>query len=90
MRVAPSYKVTVVAAVVVPVMTGVVTLVFLSEAERPESLAAARTGVAGADGAAVSMVMLVLDETGPTLPATSVALTFIGFTPAPNKLDVTV
>ena len=74
---------------VVPVTVGVVTFVFLSEADLPLSLAAVSAGVPGVVGAVMSIVMLVLVDAGPRLPATSVALTVIGLTPVLSAVDVT-
>jgi hypothetical protein len=56
------------------VNVGVLMLVMLSELETPVSLAVVRLGVPGAEGTAVSIVMLKADEAAETLPARSVAL----------------
>lgn len=77
-------------AVAVPVNVGVVTLVIPSVADLPVSLAAFNVGVPGLPGAVTSMVMLVLADDSPTLPATSVAATVIVFVPVVRALDVTV
>ena len=49
-----SYKVTVLLAVAVPLKTGVVLLVMLSESDVPESVPLVISGVLGAAGAVVS------------------------------------
>ena len=77
-----------VAAVVVPVMVGVVMLVFLSVANRPVSDAAGRTGVPVLAGAVTSMVIRTEGEEPLTLPATSVTLTVTVFAPVVRALEV--
>ena len=72
--VVPSKIVTVLPASAVPENVGVVTLVMLSVLDDPESLAAVRSGVDGAAGAVVSIVMLKVPEDVDTLPAASVAV----------------
>ncbi|MNV96331.1 hypothetical protein D3C71_1913230 [compost metagenome] len=63
-----SYKVTVEPASAVPVNTGIVTLVMLSEFEIPLSLAVAITGVDGAFGAVVSMTKSLFAPNDPAVP----------------------
>ena len=58
----------------VPLTVGVESLVRSSAFDVPESLAASRSGVAGAAGAAVSMTTTVAAEAALTLPAASVAV----------------
>ena len=65
---------TVLPASAVPVNVGVVLLVMLSVVELPLSVAAVKSGVDVALGAAVSMVMLKAPEAEPVFPAASVAL----------------
>ena len=72
--VAPSERVTVAPASVVPVKVGVVTLVMPSELLDPLSLAAASAG-AGGVAITVSIVTDVPAESALALPATSVAVT---------------
>src|SRR5688500_12672222 len=64
----PRKSCTALLASAVPEKVGVVTLVTLSVLEMPLSLAAAMSGVGGAAGAAVSIVMLRAPETAETLP----------------------
>src|SRR5436189_207047 len=73
-RVLPVKSLTVLLASAVPLKVGVVLLVRLSVVELPLSLAAVRSGVEGALGAAASIVTLRVLEAVPVLPATSVAL----------------
>ena len=68
---------TVLSASAVPVKVGVASSVILSVEELPESEAAARSGVDGADGAAVSMVIVKELEALEVLPAVSVAVAVI-------------
>jgi len=82
--------VTVLPAAAVPVKVGVVTLVMLSVLEEPESLAAVMSGVSGAAGARVSIVMLKALDTAETLPAKSVAIAVMLWVPSPRALVVTV
>ena len=60
-------------ATAVPVKVGVVTLVMLSVDELPLSLAAVKSGVPGAAGGVVSIVIVNAADVAPVLPATSVA-----------------
>ena len=87
--VTPLSKVTVAPLSAVPVKVAVVSLVIPSVVEMPVSLAAVSAGVEGATGAVVSMVMVTLPDTGPRLPATSVAVAFSVWVPAPRVLEVT-
>jgi hypothetical protein len=73
----PSKIVTVLPASAVPVNVGVVLLVILSVLDDPLSLAAVRSGVEGAAGAVVSIVMVNALEATETFPAASVALAVI-------------
>ena len=70
-------------------MVGIVTFVILSELERPESLAAGRTGVPVLTGAMVSMVTTTEAEDADVLPATSVVLIVIVFEPSASVEEVT-
>src|SRR2546425_11400362 len=65
---------TVALASAVPVKAGVVTLVMLSMFEDPESLAAVMSGVDGAAGAVLSIVMFKPPEVAEMFPAASVAV----------------
>ncbi|MNR47227.1 hypothetical protein D3C85_1663010 [compost metagenome] len=67
-----SYNVTDEPASAVPVNTGVVTLVMLSEFDTPLSLAEARTGADGAAGSEVSKISAGVVPAPPLLPAISV------------------
>ena len=58
----------------VPVNVGVLSDVMLSVEELPLSVAALRSGVAGAEGAALSILMDSAEEADEILPAASVAL----------------
>jgi hypothetical protein len=60
----------------------------LSELEHPLSVAAVRSGVDGAAGAAVSIVTLSAEEAGETFPAASVCLAVILCTPSESALAV--
>lgn len=84
--VVPSKIVTVLPASAVPVNVGVVTLVSLSVFDVPESLAAARSGVEGAAGAVVSIVILNAPEVAETFPAASVAVAVTLCVPAVRVL----
>src|SRR3978361_616703 len=88
MIVAPSNSVTVAVASAVLVNAGVVTVVMLSVLDAPVSNDASRSGVPGATGAAVSMVTASAAEAVLTLPARSVALATIAWTPFVNALPV--
>ncbi len=79
---------TVLLASAVPVKVGVVSLVWLSVLEEPLSLPAVRSGVEGAAGAAVSMVIDSAPEATLTLPATSVATAVMLLTPCDRALLV--
>ena len=79
--VVPSYRVTVLLASAVPVKTGVVMLVMLSVLDLPVSDAAVISGADGATGAIVSIVTDRADDTTLTLPATSVAVAEMLWTP---------
>src|SRR6266571_1540464 len=70
----PSRIVTVMPGSAVPVKVGVLSLVLLSVFDDPVSLAGSRSGVEGALGGVVSMVMIRAAEAGEMLPAASVAL----------------
>ena len=74
---APSNTSTVLLASAVPVNVGVVSSVMLSVLESPESLPASRSGVDGAAGAVVSMVIFKVPELMLVLPAASVAFAVI-------------
>ncbi len=85
----PSMKTsTVRLAPAVPVKVGVVSLVLSSVLEEPLSLPAARSGVEGAAGAVVSMVMFSAAEATDWLPAASVALAVIAKVPSPSVAAV--
>jgi len=86
--VAPSKIVTVLPASAVPVKVGVVTLVILSVLDEPLSLAAVISGVEGAAGAVVSIVMLNAPEATETFPAASVALAVMLCVPDERALTV--
>src|SRR5207244_1026282 len=73
----------------VPVKAGVVTLLRLSVLELPLSVAAVRSGVAGAAGAAVSMVTLKAADATDVFPARSVCVAVILCTPSLSVLLVT-
>ena len=77
---------TVLLASAVPVNVGVLTLVRLSVLEVPLSLAASRSGVDGAAGAVVSIVMLKAPEAAETFPAASVAVAVMLWVPAVRVL----
>src|SRR5205823_2990041 len=77
----PSSNTTGLLASVVPVKVGVVSLVMLSVLELPLSLAAVRSGVAGAAGPVVSMVMLRAAELA-TFPATSLCSAVMEWVPS--------
>lgn len=62
-------SVTVLPASAVPVKVGVASLVMSSVSEAPVSEAAARSGVEGAAGAAVSITILCLPPANPPRPA---------------------
>ena len=79
---------TVLPASAVPVKVGVASLVTLSMLELPLSLAAARSGVDGAAGAEASIVTVRAEEATETLPAASVAVAVIVWTPADKALTV--
>ena len=68
---------TVLPASAVPVKVGVVSVVILSVLELPVSEAASRSGVDGADGDAVSMVIVKALEALEVLPAASVTCAVI-------------
>lgn len=70
-------KLTLTLASAVPLKVGVVSLVLLSVSELPVSLPASISGVPGADGAVVSIVMARADEADEVLPAASVAVEVI-------------
>ena len=69
----PEKSSTVLLASAVPVRVGVVSVVILSVLELPVSEAASRSGVDGADGDAVSIVIVKALEAVEVLPAGSVA-----------------
>src|SRR5206468_6975244 len=71
----------------VPSKLGVESLVMLSLLEEPESLKAFRSGVEGAAGAAVSIVTVSEPEAEPVLPAVSVALALIAWSPSASALE---
>ena len=88
--VVPSYTVTVLSASAVPARLGVVILVMLSVLETPVSEVAKRSGSAGRAGAVASMVIDNAADAAVTLPATSVALVVMTWTPFPIDDVVTV
>ena len=67
-------KVMVLFASAVPVKVGVLSLVILSVSELPVSVPAVISGVDGAAGAVVSMIMARAEDTALVLPAASVAV----------------
>src|SRR5437016_386591 len=73
-EVTPSKNAIVLPASAVPLNVGVLSLVTLSIWELPVSLAAAKSGVEGADGAAVSLVIMLATEAALMLPLVSVAV----------------
>ena len=85
-KVVPSNSVTVALASAVPVKVGVLTLVVLSVFDVPLSDVTARSGTLGVTGAAVSIVTVSTPEAALTLPARSVALATIAWTPFANGL----
>ena len=84
----PRNNSTVLFASAVPVKVGVLTLVILSVLDDPVSLAAVRSGVEGAAGAVLSMVMLNAPEATETFPAASVALALMLCVPDERVLTV--
>jgi hypothetical protein len=81
--VAPSYRVTVLAASAVPVKDSAVILVILSVFDTPVSDAVVRSSAFGAAGAVASMVIVKAPDAMLTLPAASVALVVILWAPLP-------
>ena len=69
----PAKSSTVLLASAVPMKVGVVSLVKLSLFDVPVSELASRSGVEGAAGAAVSMVIVKAEDAFETFPAASVA-----------------
>ena len=83
-----SYKVTVLPASAVPVITGVAMLVLRSEADAPVSLAASSTGAGGATGAVVSSVSVNAPPSAPALPAVSITREVSTLTPSAPRLPL--
>ena len=79
---------TVLLASAVPVNVGVLTLVRLSVLEEPLSLAASRSGVDGAAGAVVSIVIVSAVDGALSLPAASVAVAVTLWVPAVRAIVV--
>lgn len=75
------------AAVVVPVMVGVASLVILSVELRPVSLAVVRAGTDGAAGAVTSTTIDVALEATLTFPARSVVFAVIDRAPSGRVLE---
>src|SRR5688572_24256995 len=70
-----------------PVNVGALTLVMLSLLELPLSLAIARSGVEGAVGGVMSMVIFSAAEAAETLPAASIAVA-VNACPPPASVAV--
>jgi hypothetical protein len=79
---------TVAPASAVPLNVGVVLFVMLSVLDVPESLAAVRSGVPGAAGAVVSIVIDKPEEATEVFPATSVAVAVMECAPEDSVLVV--
>ena len=73
-EVEPEKSSTVLLASAVPVNVGVLSDVMLSVEELPKSEAALRSGVVGAEGAALSILIDSAEDADEILPAASVAL----------------
>jgi hypothetical protein len=88
--VAPSNSLTMLPAAAVPVKVGVVSLVRLSLFDEPVSDEATRSGLEGADGAVLSIVIERALEAALVFAAVSVAVAVMRCTPWPRAELVTL